>query len=65
MPTVSKGQVLATEIAIHAIEQEMYADYEYRGAVINRHLIKLCNELRRRVGADDLLLTPTTEEANE
>jgi hypothetical protein len=53
MPTVSKNQTDAIEIAIHTLEWEL-SQSDDRGANVKLHLIKIINELRQRIGADDL-----------
>ena len=48
-----KDQDLATAIAIHVLESELM-EAPLRGADVTFHLIKIVNELRQRIGQDDL-----------
>ena len=48
-----KDQDLATAIAIHVLESELM-EAPLRGAYVTFHLIKIINELRQRIGQDDL-----------
>lgn len=48
-----KDQDLATAIAIHVLESELM-EAPLRGAEVTLHLIKIINELRQRIGQDDL-----------
>ena len=48
-----KDQDLATAIAIHVLESELM-EAPLRRADVTFHLIKIVNELRQRIGQDDL-----------